>query len=210
MANSAYHRRDEYSTMLCARHKLGLKEVAEGEDNDAFWTRIGSAWPHKDGKGLNLVLSALPINGRFVLREYTPEDEKKDVEKKVAKFRKKRDLGRHATDTHSNGSRSNARALFVAKTSPVWWKRHDIRSSAHPALNVPVCGEVAACVATGLVWAVENMASEAGYIGSAPKSARQLPCSPESFHSLEPLRGEQCTCAPRSSRNGAVRSSAKL
>jgi len=65
------------------------KEVAEGEDNDAFWTRIGSAWPHKDGKGLNLVLSALPINGRLVLREYTPEDEKKDEEKKVAKFRKK-------------------------------------------------------------------------------------------------------------------------
>jgi hypothetical protein len=65
------------------------KEVAEGEDPDAFWTRIGSAWPHKDGKGLNLVLSALPINGRLVLREYTPDDEKKDEEKKVAKFRKK-------------------------------------------------------------------------------------------------------------------------
>ncbi len=65
------------------------KEVAEGEDNDAFWTRIGSAWPHKDGKGLNLVLPALPINGRLVLREYTPDDEKKDDEKKVARFRKK-------------------------------------------------------------------------------------------------------------------------
>jgi hypothetical protein len=65
------------------------KEVAEGEEPNAFWTRVGSAWPHGDGKGLNLVLSALPINGRLVLREYTPEDEKKDDEKKVAKFRKK-------------------------------------------------------------------------------------------------------------------------
>ena len=45
------------------------KEVAEGEDPNAFWTRVGSARPHKDGKGLNLVLSALPINGRLVLRE---------------------------------------------------------------------------------------------------------------------------------------------
>ena len=72
-------------------HKVFVVEDREGEgaDNDAFWTRIGSAWPHKDGKGLNLVLSALPINGRLVLREYTPEDEKKDDEKKVAKFRKK-------------------------------------------------------------------------------------------------------------------------
>jgi hypothetical protein len=54
-----------------------------GGDNGAFWTRIGSAWPHADGKGLNVVLSALPANGRLVLREYTEEDEKQDVERKV-------------------------------------------------------------------------------------------------------------------------------
>ena len=73
-------------------HKVFVVEdrETEGEDNDAFWTRIGSAWPHKDGKGLNLVLSALPINGRLVLREYTPDDEKKDDEKKVAKFPRKK------------------------------------------------------------------------------------------------------------------------
>jgi hypothetical protein len=71
-------------------HKVFVVEDVEKEcdDNDAFWTRIGSAWSHKDGKGLNLVLSALPINGRLVLREYTPDDEKKDVEK-VTRFRKK-------------------------------------------------------------------------------------------------------------------------
>jgi hypothetical protein len=43
--------------------------AVEGEGDDAFWTRIGSAWPHKDGKGFNLNLSALPVNGRIVLRE---------------------------------------------------------------------------------------------------------------------------------------------
>ena len=53
----------------------------DGDDNKAFWTRVGSAWPHKDGKGLNIVLSALPVNARLVLREYTPEDEKVDAEK---------------------------------------------------------------------------------------------------------------------------------
>ena len=64
-------------------HKVFVVEDRETEDegNDAFWTRIGSAWPHKDGKGLNLVLSALPIDGRLILREYTPEDEKKDEER---------------------------------------------------------------------------------------------------------------------------------
>ena len=43
-----------------------------GNGKEAFWTRIGSAWPHKDGKGFNVQLSALPANGgRIVLREVT-------------------------------------------------------------------------------------------------------------------------------------------
>ena len=62
-----------------------VEDRGEGDDNDAFWTRVGSAWPHKDGKGLNVVLSALPTNGRLVLRDYTPEDEKVDDEKEGKK-----------------------------------------------------------------------------------------------------------------------------
>lgn len=58
-----------------------VEDRGEGDDNDAFWTRIGSAWPHKDGKGINVVLSALPTNGRLVLREYTEDDAKVDEEK---------------------------------------------------------------------------------------------------------------------------------
>ena len=44
-------------------HKVFVVEEREGEgkDEDAFWTRVGSAWPHKDGKGYNIVLSALPL-----------------------------------------------------------------------------------------------------------------------------------------------------
>jgi CHC2-type zinc finger protein len=71
-------------------HKVFVVEdrAGGGDDNEAFWTRIGSAWPHKDGKGLNIMLSALPTNSRLVLREYTEKDEKADAEK-TAKFRKK-------------------------------------------------------------------------------------------------------------------------
>ena len=72
-------------------HKVYVVEdrETEGEENDAFWTRVGSAWPHKDGKGLNVVLSALPVGGRLVLREYTPADEKVDEEKAAKKKYKK-------------------------------------------------------------------------------------------------------------------------
>jgi hypothetical protein len=62
-----------------------VEDRGEGEDADAFWTRIGSAWPHKDGKGFNIVLSALPVNGRVVLREFSDEDAKAEEEAKRSK-----------------------------------------------------------------------------------------------------------------------------
>jgi hypothetical protein len=34
------------------------------------WTRVGVAWPHSDGKGLNVHLSAMPVDGVLVLRNY--------------------------------------------------------------------------------------------------------------------------------------------
>ena len=39
-----------------------------GEGKNEFWTRIGSAWPHKSGQGFNIELGALPVNGRIVLK----------------------------------------------------------------------------------------------------------------------------------------------
>ena len=64
-------------------HKVFVVEDRqEGDDKDAFWTRVGSAWPHKDGKGLNMQLaSGVAVSGRVVLREYTQEDEEHDKKK---------------------------------------------------------------------------------------------------------------------------------
>lgn len=42
--------------------------VVEGEGEKAFWTKVGCAWHHNDGNGFNVTLSALPINGRIVIR----------------------------------------------------------------------------------------------------------------------------------------------
>jgi len=62
------------------------REGAETTDQQAgFWTRIGAAWPHKDGRGLNVVLSALPVGNRMVLREYTEEDEAVDKKRGKSK-----------------------------------------------------------------------------------------------------------------------------
>lgn len=35
----------------------------------SYWSRVGAAWKHKDGKGFTLQLDMLPINGRIALRE---------------------------------------------------------------------------------------------------------------------------------------------
>ena len=40
----------------------------------AYWTRIGRMFNHKDGKGYDLVLNALPINGRIVIRQEEPKE----------------------------------------------------------------------------------------------------------------------------------------
>ena len=42
--------------------------VRESEGQKGFWTRIGAAWAHTDGKGFNLLLDCTPLDGRITLR----------------------------------------------------------------------------------------------------------------------------------------------
>lgn len=64
-------------------HKAFVVEDRGESNENAFWTRCGSAWPHKDGKGLNVqIASGLAVSGRLVLREYTDEDAKEEEQQK--------------------------------------------------------------------------------------------------------------------------------
>ena len=58
-----------------------------GEGEDPFWLKIGAAWAHKDGKGFNISLSALPPDARLVLREpsESAEDDKPSPTQRKAK-----------------------------------------------------------------------------------------------------------------------------
>lgn len=42
--------------------------VIKREGADDFWLPIGAAFMHQDGDGYNIVLQALPIDGKIVLR----------------------------------------------------------------------------------------------------------------------------------------------
>ena len=54
-----------------------------GEGENAYWTKIGAAWMHKDQGGLNLSLDLIPANsnGRLVIRA-NKADEKPQKESK--------------------------------------------------------------------------------------------------------------------------------
>jgi hypothetical protein len=47
--------------------------IIKREGQDDLWLAIGAAFMHQDGDGYNVVLQALPIDGKIVLRQ--PKDD---------------------------------------------------------------------------------------------------------------------------------------
>ena len=42
--------------------------VRDRKGGEAIWTRIGNAWQHADGKGFNVQIETVPLDGRISLR----------------------------------------------------------------------------------------------------------------------------------------------
>lgn len=47
--------------------------AVEGDDDKAFWTRVGVAWPLQKRPGFSASLNALPLSGRLVILERRDE-----------------------------------------------------------------------------------------------------------------------------------------
>ena len=45
-----------------------VDKFGKGQKAKSFWTRVGAAWTHQDGNGINIQLGALPLDGEIVLR----------------------------------------------------------------------------------------------------------------------------------------------
>jgi hypothetical protein len=45
---------------------------SQGEER-SNWIRVGAAFWHEDGKGINVTMSALPVDGKLVLRVHEPK-----------------------------------------------------------------------------------------------------------------------------------------
>lgn len=50
--------------------------AVKGKGDKSRWTEIGALWPHKDGKGFNLKLNMLPIDGSDItIRSVEPKQD---------------------------------------------------------------------------------------------------------------------------------------
>lgn len=52
-----------------------VRDVGNGGEKRSFWTRIGSAWAHADGKGFNVQIECVPLDGRITLRVVTEKQD---------------------------------------------------------------------------------------------------------------------------------------
>lgn len=48
--------------------------VIKRDGQDDYWLNLGLVFPHKDGEGFNIVLQALPLDGKIVCREISDDD----------------------------------------------------------------------------------------------------------------------------------------
>ena len=45
-----------------------------GEGQKDFWTKIGVAFTHNDGKGFSITLDAMPFDGKLTIRKPEPKE----------------------------------------------------------------------------------------------------------------------------------------
>lgn len=48
--------------------------VIKREDHEDYWLNLDLAFPHKDGKGFNILLHAFPLDGEIVWREIADDE----------------------------------------------------------------------------------------------------------------------------------------
>jgi hypothetical protein len=82
--------------------------VIPREGKDDYWLNIGLAFPHQDGKGFNVMLQALPLNAKLVLREPTEEANEHPARQEHNGRQERRGESRE-TKPHANAGRHGGR-----------------------------------------------------------------------------------------------------
>ncbi|NEO33493.1 MAG: hypothetical protein F6K36_24325 [Symploca sp. SIO3C6] len=67
--------KESTSTKKKPTHEV-FQVIDAGGDNK-YWNRIGAAWLHDDEAGVSVVLNAVPIDGRLVIRKAKQKEKSK-------------------------------------------------------------------------------------------------------------------------------------
>ena len=61
--------------------------VIKREGKEDYWLNLGIVFKHEDGEGFNILLQALPVDAKLVLRTYKekPEEQEKIIKGKFKK-----------------------------------------------------------------------------------------------------------------------------
>jgi hypothetical protein len=64
--------------------------VVRREGQDDYWLNLGLAFPHKDGKGFNIVMQAFPLDGKIVCREIAEDEPEQQTPRAARNDRQQR------------------------------------------------------------------------------------------------------------------------
>ena len=73
--------------------------VIRREGQDDFWLNIGLVFPHKDGKGYNVMLQAFPLDGKLVCREVGEAEEAADGARDAGRGERNESRGRRTSSS---------------------------------------------------------------------------------------------------------------
>jgi len=68
--------------------------VIKREGQDDYRLNLGLAFPHKDAKGFNIILQAIPFDAKIVIREITGDDKNAEDERTKQAVRQTNDRRR--------------------------------------------------------------------------------------------------------------------
>ena len=72
--------------LLRGLHPVGLRvHCVSDAFKDDYWLNIGVCFAHDDKDGFNLLLQALPLDGKIVLRTYKEDEEEQPAKGKPSK-----------------------------------------------------------------------------------------------------------------------------
>lgn len=57
---------------------FSVREYEANGEKKSDWTRVGVAFSHADSKGFNVLLQAVPLDGKMVLRLHEPKEDGAD------------------------------------------------------------------------------------------------------------------------------------